>query len=72
MTVCDDVEVVAAAERGVEVDEVDPLGALIDPVAGGVDGVAVAGLGAGLALRQPDGLAAGDVDGGEQDEAGRC
>ena len=66
MTPC----VVAAAEGGVEVDEVDPLGALARPVGGGVDGIAVAGLGAGLALGEADGLAVGDVDRGEQDERG--
>ena len=65
-----DAGVAAAAERRVEVDEVDPLGALVGPVGGGVDGVAVVRLGAGLALRQADGLAAGDVDGRKQDQTG--
>ena len=60
----------AAAERRVEVDEVDPLGALIGPVHGRVDGVAVVRLGARLALRQADSLAAGDVDGRKQHQAG--
>ena len=45
----------APAEGGVEVDEVDPLGALVGPVGRRVDRVAVARLRAGLALRQPDG-----------------
>ena len=68
-----DAGVVAAAERGVEVDEVDPLGALVGPVGGGVDGVAVVRLGAGLALGQPHGLAVGDVDGGQQHrDGGSC
>ena len=58
----------AAAERGVEVDEVDPLGAVALPGQRGVERVAVAGLGAGLALDEADGLAVGDVDGGQQRE----
>ena len=37
-----------AAEGGVEVDQVDPLGAGLGPVAGRVQGVAVVGLGSGL------------------------
>ena len=39
-------------------------------VEGRVDGVAVARLGAGLALGEPDGLPVGDVDGGEQNQFG--
>ena len=63
--------VAAATEGGVEVDEVDPVGALAREVERGVDGVAVVGLGAGLALREADGLAAGDIDSGQQDQFGR-
>ncbi len=66
----DDGGVVASAERGVEVDEVDPLRAVACPGGGRVDGVAVARLGAGLALREADGLAAGDIHGRQQDQFG--
>ena len=59
----------AAAERGVEVDQVDPLGAGALPGQRGVQRVAVGGLGAGRALHQADGLAVGDVDGGQEFEA---
>ncbi len=59
----------AAAERGVEVDQVDPLGAVGLPLQRGVQRGAVAGLGAGLALDQPHGLPVRDVDGGQQREA---
>ena len=61
----------AAAERGVEVDEVDPLGAVGLPLAGRLERVAVGRLGAGLALDEADGLPVGDVDGGQQDQAQR-
>src|SRR5690606_27863814 len=61
--------VAAAAEGGVEVDQVDPLRALVDPVAGGGQRVAVAGLGTGLALREPHGLAICNVDSGKKREA---
>src|SRR5690606_20859017 len=44
------VVVVATTERCVEVDEVDPLRALVDPLARRIQGLAVARLGAGLAL----------------------
>ena len=60
------VAVVAAAERRVEVDEVDPLGAGLLPAQRGLDRVAEPLLGAGDALHQLDGLAVGDVDGGQQ------
>ena len=59
----------AAAERGVEVDQVDPLGAVALPGQRRVERVAVAGLGAGLALDEADRLAVGDVDGGQKGEA---
>jgi phosphoribosyl-ATP pyrophosphohydrolase len=58
--------VFAATEGGVEVDEVNPLGALGCPIAGRVNGVAVVGLGAELALGEAHGLALGNVDGGQQ------
>ncbi len=53
-----------AAEGGVEVDQVDPLGAAFLPAQRGLQRVAVAGLAAGLALHQPDGLAGGHIDAG--------
>ena len=56
----------AAAERRVEVDEVDPLGAALLPVQGGLDRVAEALLGAGDALHELHGLPARDVDGRQQ------
>ncbi len=55
-----------ATEGGVEVDEVHPLGAVLLPAQRGLERVAVPGLAAGLALNQPDGLAIGDIDGGQQ------
>ena len=58
--------VVAAAERGVEVDQVQPLGAGLLPAQRRLDRVAEPLLGAGDALDQLDGLAARDVDGGQQ------
>ena len=56
----------AAAEGGVEVDQVHPLGAVALPLQRGLERVAVGGLAAGLPLDEPDGLAVGDVDGGQQ------
>src|SRR5205085_61949 len=61
-----------AAEGGVEVDEVDPLGARRLPRERRVERVPVRGLAAGLALDEPDGDAAGDVDGGQQLQVGRA
>ncbi len=62
----------AAAEGGVEVDEVDPLGALLLPGQRRLERVAVRRLAAGLALDEAHGLAVGDVDGGQQlESAGR-
>ena len=46
----------------------DPLGAVALPGQRGVQRIAVAGLGAGLALDQAHGLAVGDVDGGKKGE----
>src|SRR5690606_35902086 len=59
----------ATAEGGVEVDEVDPLGAVALPRQRGLDRRPVGGLGAGLALDESHGLAVGDVDGGQQLES---
>ena len=65
-----DARVAAAAERRVEVDEVDPLGTLAREVERGVDGVAVVRLGARLALREAHRPAARDIDSGQQDQLG--
>ena len=62
----------AAAERRVEVDEVDPLGAGLLPAQRGLDRVAEPLLGAGHALHELDGLAVRDVDGGQQLEVVGC
>ena len=62
--------VVAAAEGGVEVDQVDPLRAGLLPAQRRLERVAEALLGAGDALDQLDGLAVGDVDGGQELEVG--
>ena len=56
----------AAAEGGVEVDEVDPLGARLLPAQRRLDRVTEALLGAGDALDELHGLTARDVDGGQQ------
>ena len=56
----------AAAEGGVEVDEVHPLGAVALPLQRGLERVAVGRLAAGLPLHEADGLSVGDVDGGEE------
>ena len=63
------VAVVAAPEGGVEVDEVDPLRPRLLPAQGRLDRVTEALLRAGDALHELDGLAACDVDGGQQLEA---
>ena len=60
--------VVAATERGVEVDEVDPLGAVALPGERRLERIAVVGLGARRALDEPHGRSPGDVDRGQQDE----
>jgi hypothetical protein len=46
----------------------DPLGTVALPLQRRLTGGAVSGLGAGLALDQPHGLAVGDVDGGKERE----
>jgi len=61
--------VLPPAEGGVEVDQVDPLGACRLPGQGGLEGVAVGRLAARCALHQADRLTAGDVDGGQQDQS---
>src|SRR5699024_96924 len=66
----DDLEVATSAEGGIEVDEVNPLGPGVLPGHGGLDRRAVAGLRAGLALDEADGLALGDVDGGKESQSG--
>ncbi len=62
----DEGAVVAGAEGGVQVDEVQPLGAGALPGECGLQRGAVGGLGAGLAVHQADRLAVADVYGGEQ------
>ncbi|SLI04854.1 Uncharacterised protein [Mycobacteroides abscessus subsp. abscessus] len=54
----------AAAEGGVEVDQMHPLGARFLPGQGGVTRRAVARLTAGLPLHQAHGLSIGDIDRG--------
>ena len=63
--------VVPAAERRVEVDQVDPLGAGLLPAQRRLDRVAEPLLRPGHALHELDGLAVGDVDGGQQLEVRR-
>src|SRR5690606_399352 len=58
--------VAAAPEGGVEVDQVQPARTSLLEGEGGVQGCAVGGFGAGLALDESDGLAVLHVDGGEQ------
>ena len=60
--------VAAAAERCVEVDEVDPVGAVRLPAEGDVARWTVRGFAAGLALLESDGAATGDVERGQQRE----
>ena len=65
----DDLGVVAPAERGVQVDQVDPLGTGVLPALRGCPRVAEPLLRPGPALDELDGLTAGDVDRGQQDES---
>ena len=60
----------AAPEGRVEVDEVQPLGALLLPREGGLERVAELAAGAGDALDELDGAALDDVDGGQELQAG--
>ena len=61
--------VVAGAERRVQVDQVQPLGARPLPGQRGLQRGAVQGLRrGGLAVDEPDGLAVADVDGGKEFE----
>ena len=64
----DDLGVAALAEGGVEVDQVDPLRAGVLPALGGGPRVPEHLLRAEPTLDQLDRLAAGDVDGGQQDQ----
>ena len=66
----DQLAVRPAPEGGVQVDEVQPLGALLLPGEGRVQRVAELSAGAGHALDQLDRPAVGDVDGGEQLQPG--
>ena len=61
----------AAAERGVEVDQVDPVSTSVLPCHCRIHRVAVSRLGSRGTLHQPDGLAAGDIDSGQQLKAHR-
>ncbi|GMA85391.1 hypothetical protein GCM10025868_06410 [Angustibacter aerolatus] len=63
--------VAAAAERGVEVDEVHPLRPARLPGQRGVEGVAVGRLAAGLALHQAHRPPLDHVDGGQQPQRGQ-
>ena len=56
----------ATAEGRIEVDEVDPVGALVTPAARGVERIAEDPFGTGDALHELDGLAALDIDSGKQ------
>ena len=67
----DDLPVVATSEGGIEVDEVDPLGALVLPAFGGQPRVAELPARSGDALLKLHGTSLGDVDGGEELQAGR-
>ena len=55
----------APPEGRIEVHQVDPLGPGAHPVPSGVDGAAVVRLRTNLSLKEPDGLAIGDVDSGK-------
>ena len=66
----DHLAVVPLVERGVEVDDVQPAGAFLLEAHGHLDGIlGVGGLGVGVALQQPDGVAAAQVDRGDHDHA---
>ena len=64
----DDLGVVAAAERGVQVDQVDPLRAGVLPALRGRSRIAEPLLRSGPALDELHGLTAGDVDRRQQDQ----
>jgi len=66
----DELTVGTPAERGVEVDEVEPLRALVLPCPGGVPRVAELAAGAGHALHELHRPATSDVDRRQQLEAG--
>jgi hypothetical protein len=67
----DQFRVGAAAERGIQIDQVDPLRPGRLPGQRRLQRVAVAGLAAGRALDQPDRLAAGHVDRRQQGQRHR-
>jgi hypothetical protein len=56
----------ATAERGVQIDQMDPFGAVLLPRQGRVAGRTVTGFAARRALYQADGLSIGDIDSGQQ------
>src|SRR6185312_10599997 len=60
--------VAAAAECGVEVHEMDPLGAVALPGHRGVQRGPVVGFAACLSLDKPHGLAVDDVDSGQKNQ----
>ena len=62
----DDLGVAAAAEGGVQIDQVDPLRAGVGPALGRGPRVPELLLGPGHALDELDGLPVRDVDGGQQ------
>src|SRR5690606_1276809 len=63
-----------AAEGGTQDDKVGPIRPLVPPGRGRLRRVAVRGLGTGLTVEEPDGLAVDDVDGGKELQRGihRC
>ncbi|OPZ52073.1 MAG: hypothetical protein BWY91_02467 [bacterium ADurb.BinA028] len=69
--VSDQFAVVPTAEGRVEIDQVDPLGAVVLPTLRGQPGVAELPPRAGDALLQLHGTSVGDVDGGQQLQSGR-
>jgi acetoin utilization deacetylase AcuC-like enzyme len=64
----DELAVGATAERGVEVDEMDPLRSVALPLQGRVERLAVVRLGTGVALHEPNGTTVGHVNRGEECE----
>ena len=66
----DDRPIAAATESSIEVDEMDPLSALVSPLVRRVDRVAIARFGAGLTLGEPHRLASCDVHRRKEREGG--
>lgn len=52
--------------RGIEVDEVDPFGAVVLEQQGGIERRTVVGFASELALDEANGLSIGNVNGGEE------